>query len=305
MEGTTPDYDRRAYPLLMHTGMLFLTFLIGIFFSQIVLQLFSTALGAGDLDTMLVSVKTGESLAAHWVIALQAGNQIFGFACAALITQAMLRGQSSLLQFQSIPLRNWLTLPPILLCVFALLPFFTLSEAQFKLPASMYSIELQLKTIEVESETMLQVLLGGADTKGIMLRVFIFALLPGVCEELFFRGALQSIFTRRIGPHAAIWITGLIFSIIHFQVYGSIPRFLLGVIFGYLTFWSGSLWPAMAMHALFNGGSLFLFYYYENQMQDGFEGIPVYLTLIAACMLTLLLYYFRQTSLNQPNRENR
>jgi membrane protease YdiL (CAAX protease family) len=305
MEGTTPDYNRRDYPLLMHTGMLFLTFLIGIFFSQIVLQLFSTALGAGDLDTMLGSVKAGESLSAHWVIALQAGNQIFGFACAALITQAMLRGQSSLLQFHSIPLQSWLTIPPILLCVFALIPFFTLSEAQFKLPENMQSIELQLKTIELESETMLQVLLGGADTKGIMLRVFVFSLLPGVCEELFFRGALQSIFTRRIGPHAAIWITGLIFSIIHFQVYGSVPRFLLGVIFGYLTFWSGSLWPAMAMHALFNGGSLLLFYHNENQMQDGFEGIPVYLTLIAASILISLLYYFRQTSLYQQNRENR
>ena len=52
--------------------------------------------------------------------------------------------------------------------------------------------------------------------------------------------------------HIAIWITAIIFSAVHFQFYGFIPRVLLGAFFGYLALWSGSLWLPIFAHALNN-----------------------------------------------------
>jgi len=304
MEGISPDQHRRAYSLLMHSGILFLAFLVGISLSQILLQALSTVLGAGDLEPMLEDVKSGKSEFADWVIALQAGHQIFGFAFAAIVTQWMLPRPFLLLPFKAVPLSIWLSIPVLILCIYTLLPLVTLDSESFQLPGSLSDIEARLEKIETESEVMLHTLLGGADTQGIILRILIFSLLPGVCEELFFRGALQHIFTARVGPHAAIWITGLLFSLIHFQIYGSIPRFLLGVCFGYLTWWSASLWPAMFAHALFNGISLLLFYQNENRMQEGFDGIPVYLTLVAATMVFFILHTLRKQFLNRQTYEN-
>jgi uncharacterized protein len=304
MEGISPDQHRRAYSLLMHSGILFLAFMVGISLSQILLQALSTVLGAGDLEPMLGDVKSGKSEFAGWVIALQAGHQIFGFAFAAIVTQWMLPRPLLLLPFTPVPVSIWLSIPVLILCIYALLPLVTLDSESFQLPESLSDIEARLEKIETESEIMLNTLLGGADLQGIIIRILIFSILPGVCEELFFRGALQHIFTARIGPHAAIWITGFLFSLIHFQIYGGIPRFLLGVCFGYLTCWSASLWPAMFAHALFNGTSLLLFYQNENRMQDGFDGIPVYLMFVATIVLSLTFYYLYKQFLNRQAHEN-
>lgn len=304
MEGILPDQQRRAYLLLMHSGMLLLAFMIGISLNQILLQAIGSAWGAGDLETMLADVKAGNSDHALWIILLQAGNQIFGFALAAIATQWMLPKPFTLLPFKPVSIWVWIALPVLILSIYTLLPIVTWNAETFRLPASLAEYEIQLEKIESESEIMLNTLLGNVNGQGILIRVVIFSILPGVSEELFFRGALQHIFMRRMAPHAAIWITGLLFSIIHFQIYGFVPRFLLGVCFGYLTWWSGSLWPAIIAHALFNGTSLFLFYQNENRMQEGFEGIPVFLTFIAAATLIILLYYMRKLFLNKHSHEN-
>lgn len=304
MEGILPDQQRRAYSLLMHSGILLLAFMVGISLNQIVLQAICSALGAGELETMLADVKAGNSDYAMWIILLQGGNQIFGFALAALATQWILHKPYLMLPFKPVSLWVWIALPILILSIYTLLPFMTLNAESFQLPAGFADYEMQLEKIESESEIMLNTLLGNVDQQGMGLRVIIFSILPGIAEELFFRGALLHIFMRRMRPHAAIWITGLLFSIIHFQIFGFVPRFLLGVCFGYLTWWSSSLWPAMIAHALFNATSLFLFYQNENRMQEGFEGIPVYLTLTAAASLIVLLYYLRKLLLNRQTYEN-
>jgi hypothetical protein len=85
------------------------------------------------------------------------------------------------------------------------------------------------------------------------MSILIIGVLTGLAEELFFRGALQGLFfSTRINRHAIIWIVAIIFSALHFQFYGFIPRMLLGAYFGYLVWWSGSLWTSVAIHALNN-----------------------------------------------------
>ncbi|MDE7236909.1 MAG: CPBP family intramembrane metalloprotease, partial [Paramuribaculum sp.] len=49
-----------------------------------------------------------------------------------------------------------------------------------------------------------------------------------------------------------VWIAANVFSLAHFDMSGFVPRLLLGACFGYGMLWSGSLWTAVACHALNN-----------------------------------------------------
>ena len=87
------------------------------------------------------------------------------------------------------------------------------------------------------------------------------ALIPGFCEEYFFRGILQKNLNFIIkNHHAAIIISSLLFSAFHLQFYGFFPRLFLGIFFGYLFYWSGSLIYPVIAHAFNNFLSLTVFY---------------------------------------------
>ena len=88
----------------------------------------------------------------------------------------------------------------------------------------------------------------------LVVNLIIVALLAAVGEELLFRGSMQNIFLEWTkNKHAAVWITAVLFSALHAQFYGFLPRMLLGVVLGYLYIWSGSLWLSMLFHFLNNG----------------------------------------------------
>jgi len=125
------------------------------------------------------------------------------------------------------------------------------------------TIELPKWAMDFESEaeeTMRQIL--KMDTPWIFLaNLIIIAILPGIGEELIFRGVLQKqlgfILNNKI---IAIWIAAFIFSAIHLQFEGFLPRFVLGLVLGYLYYWTGNLWVTMIAHAFNNGIQIILIY---------------------------------------------
>lgn len=102
-----------------------------------------------------------------------------------------------------------------------------------------------------------------------LLALLVVAVIPAVGEELLFRGLLQNLFAKAFSNHhIAIWVSGFIFAAIHMQFYGLVPRMLLGVLFGYLYYWSGNLSLAMIAHFINNGFALTMLYLAKTNVID-------------------------------------
>ncbi|MCS7153509.1 MAG: CPBP family intramembrane metalloprotease [Bacteroidia bacterium] len=157
--------------------------------------------------------------------------------------------EQNLLKSLGTSLSTYWLLAVFMLGIFFILPWLGLDAESFQLPPSLHEIEELLELQEAQIEVLMRSLIRYGNLFFLLLTM---ALAPAVAEELFFRGALQTQFSYLMNRHMAVWLTAFIFSAIHFQVYGFIPRLLLGAIMGYLTLWTKSLAPAIWAHFLNN-----------------------------------------------------
>lgn len=89
----------------------------------------------------------------------------------------------------------------------------------------------------------------GGTYKSLLSNIVLLALIPAVGEELVFRGVFQNLLakiTKRV--HFSVWVTGFLFAFIHFQFIDFLPRFMLGVAFGYIVVYTGNLWYSILLH---------------------------------------------------------
>ena len=115
------------------------------------------------------------------------------------------------------------------------------------------------------TERMLQV----DSIGGLLVNLVVIALIPAIGEELTFRGVLQQALVKGCkNAHVGIFLSAAIFSFIHFQFYGFLPRMFLGLLLGYLFYYSGSLWTSILMHFV-NNGSAVVVAYFEHRNQIG------------------------------------
>ena len=122
-----------------------------------------------------------------------------------------------------------------------------------ELPESMAGIAKWMHDAEESAQAGINAILGPHTVMNLIVSILIVGILAGFSEELFFRGAFQRLLTTgRVNPHLAIWIVAFVFSAIHMQFFGFFPRLLLGVFFGYLLLWSGSLWLPILLHVANN-----------------------------------------------------
>ena len=148
----------------------------------------------------------------------------------------------------------------ILLSLFILpiIAFLGYFNEQLALPETLKNIEIWMKNMEEANKNLLKTLTDNSNLFILILNIVVMALFPALFEEFLFRGTLQPFFTNWFqNKHLAILLTAFIFSFIHFQFYGFIPRFLLGIYLGYLLVWGKSLWLPIVAHFLHNALSLF------------------------------------------------
>ncbi len=176
-----------------------------------------------------------------------------------------------------------------------------------------------------------------ADNFGILIiNIILMAVLPAFSEEICFRGILINLLAPSNSPmkgensecssrcaipegglsphgetgerlHLAIWATAIIFSFIHFQFYGFIPRMLMGALFGYLLLWSGSLWLPMIAHFTNNAMAVIIYNIYYSQgidptIADTFgTGDTLWAGIISIILLTGCIYLLHRTRVRQAN----
>ena len=132
---------------------------------------------------------------------------------------------------------------------------------EINFPEFLSSFELWAQAKEKQLEAVTIHLVSFENNLEYLIGILTIAIIPGFCEEYFFRGVLQKNLSLLIkNHHIAIFISAFIFSAFHLQFYGFFPRLLLGVLFGYFYYWSGSLTYSVIAHTLNNFFSLTLFY---------------------------------------------
>jgi len=136
-----------------------------------------------------------------------------------------------------------------------------------------------------------------------LINIFMIAVMPAVAEEFMFRGAIQRSFSKIFrNQHVAIWITAFIFSAIHVQFFGFLPRFLMGAAFGYLYFWSGSLWYAILAHFLNNAYAVCAAWYMQKNNIPLSEADQLHFTWYGyaiSFILTILAFQFFKKQTNK------
>ena len=91
---------------------------------------------------------------------------------------------------------------------------------------------------------------------GIAQLVLLLAVLPGITEEIAFRGLLLHGLRKRLGPVALCLTVGAIFGLFHVSLFRIIPTAYLGTLLALVTILTGSIFPAMLWHALNNAVAL-------------------------------------------------
>ncbi len=161
-------------------------------------------------------------------------------------------------------------------------------NASIHLPESLSGLESTLRTLENNAATAVETVLGAHTIPNLLMSLMIVGVLAGFSEELFFRGALQRLLSStRMSQHAAIWLAAIIFSAIHFQFFGFVPRMLLGAFFGYLLLWSGSVWLPMIIHMVNNSMFIILRYTTGSGEPQIFPEAPAWIPIVVSVLLTI------------------
>jgi membrane protease YdiL (CAAX protease family) len=128
-----------------------------------------------------------------------------------------------------------------------------------KFPSGMAGIKEKIIQLEDDASMLTDKLLSGNKWGDIIINMLMIAIIPAIGEEFLFRGVLQKIFYEWTkNAHLAIFICAILFSTVHMQFLGFVPRMLLGVLFGYLFYWSRNIWIAVAAHFFNNAIAVIL-----------------------------------------------
>ena len=183
--------------------------------------------------------------------------------------------------------------------IFAIMPLNSILaewNAGLKLPESLSALEQMIKDMQESATAMIEKFVSVDTIGGLMLNLFMIAGLAALGEELLFRSIIQTSLIKICkNAHVGILIASAIFSFIHLEFYGFVPRLILGMLLGYMFYFSGSIWIPMLMHFL-NNGTVVLIYFLNNKGITNIDvdtfgqtSIPV---LIVSIIVMIVLFLF-------------
>ena len=168
-----------------------------------------------------------------------------------------------------------------------------------KLPDTLAPLERWMHEKEDLAGKLTKFLTTISTTPQLLMALLTIAVLPGIGEEVLFRGVLQRKFIVWTGNiHVGIWVAAALFSAIHVQFYGFLPRMLLGALFGYLYVWSGNLWVPILAHFVNNGFQVLMIFLFQRRLTtidvDSTESVPLTAALLGTLVSAGALILFKR-----------
>jgi membrane protease YdiL (CAAX protease family) len=180
-----------------------------------------------------------------------------------VIIYSMKKGGESITGMQKLP--DPIIILLVIVLAMSIIPVTTFTgilNSKMSLPGWFPAIEEKMRTMEDTASKLTKLLITSTGLGSLIGNIFIVAIIPAFGEELLFRGVVQQLLCKIFkSSHLGIWITALIFSTIHFQFFGFIPRLILGLSFGYLFFWTRNLWVPILAHFINNVVPVVIAYY--------------------------------------------
>ena len=250
------------FPLIKNTSqggklLIFILLLIfGLAFS-IVLGTIVTIINGSDLQDL-------KNLQITQII-----SGVVGFLMPAVVYAMLVQEKPWIyLGFNKLPIWSLLGI----VAMFTIIPFLSLVtdwNDSISFPESMSAIEEQMRSLQARSEDVIKLFIGQGS---LFSSLMIVALLAAVSEELLFRSVIQKALIKLFkNAHVAIIVTAFVFSAFHGDFFGFVPRFILGLMLGYMFWMSGSIFPSMLMHFV-NNATIVILYYLNTR---GFSNIDV------------------------------
>lgn len=267
---------------------LFILLFTGLIVSLLIMGLMNMVFGMDDASNA-TSIYTGSVLQSLFAIALPA------YLTVALTTDSSTR----YLKLDWDEKMGWKVIFAVLLFVFSypFVSFLTQWNSGMQLPEWMSSLEEVMRSMEDAAMETTKLLLSGRTPAMLILNLIVVAGLAAFSEELFFRGALQQFLCERFrNGHVAVWLSALLFSLVHFQFYGFLPRMMLGVLLGYLFLYTRNLWVAVIFHFVNNATVILLYFFWSDKewfsrMEELPVTIPFLVVATVSVLLTLLLFW--------------
>lgn len=132
--------------------------------------------------------------------------------------------------------------------------------------AQVFGIGNWAEQLEKSYNEQAALMLDTKGTGGFLVSLFVMGLLPAISEEMLFRGGLQNYLTRATkNPWLSIVVVSILFSIVHFSVYGFLVRIFLGIVLGYIFYATGNLWLSITAHFFNNALIVSSIFFMTNQ----------------------------------------
>ncbi len=179
------------------------------------------------------------------------------------------------------------------------LNYVTELNSRLDLPYWLDKVEEKMINMEETAAELTELFLVTKTTSDLIVNLIMIAILPAIGEELIFRGLIQRLFSQWFrNSHLAILGTAFLFSFIHFQFFGFVPRFLLGLYFGYLLLWSGTLWLPVLAHLINNGLAVLYYHFAAGNQTDTIDKIGIsessrymlYVSIVLTVILVSVIY---------------
>ncbi|MBO0935059.1 CPBP family intramembrane metalloprotease [Fibrella sp. HMF5335] len=240
--------------MLLFFGIVMLGMTLGGALVLVVVSLGSSVKGQGFSVNDLLVDPTNVPNGWWWLMGVQAVSHVCSFLLPALLYWRWVDNRSPAdFNFRNRVSGWWMVIPIVFF--FGLFNGYIIEwNQQMHLPDTLAPLEKWMRQKEDDVAKLTQFLTTISGVPQLLMALLVVAILPAIGEEVLFRGVLQRKFIAWSGSvHVGIWLAAALFSAIHLQFYGFVPRMLLGALFGYLYVWTGNLWVPILAHFFNNG----------------------------------------------------